>query len=59
MNNDANRTAYTYEGHKLSSTDDTLRAIAEKKKCLTFLMEQYFHPKVICADQETRNTKSF
>ncbi len=51
MNNHPNRPPYMYESHRLSSTDADLRTIVESRKCLTFVIERYFHPKVICAEQ--------
>jgi len=40
-----------YEGSQFSSADASLRTIVESKKCLTFVIEKYFHPKTICANQ--------
>jgi len=51
MNNHGNRTAYTYEGNQFSSAETNFKSIAENKKSLKFVIERYFHPKVICVDQ--------
>lgn len=37
--------------NQISYSDAGLRSIAENMSCLTFVIERYFHPKVICADQ--------
>lgn len=39
-----------YEGDRIAKADADIRKIVENRKCLTFVIEQYFHPKVICAD---------
>lgn len=39
------------EDHQSTSTEASINSIIEGQKCLTFVIERYFHPKVICADQ--------
>lgn len=39
-----------HEGIQFMDPDETIRPIVESRKCLIFVVERYFHPKVICAE---------
>lgn len=40
-----------YEDNHPTGTEDPIRTIIESSKCLKFVIERYFHPKVICAEE--------